>query len=165
MPNAPFRINAPPINVSLNQIAPSPIHAFYHNQEQINGGRNNMFAAMSNIGGWVMGHFDGRQLKLWQWAKEYTLADNFFMGAFGGSYLNHQYLICACIPVYPDVDNSPAKDSITAIETDASGRFVRLAPAAEMPKSVLAGPPRWQRDSTLTRVDGVAYTINTMQPA
>src|SRR5205809_1201843 len=47
LPNEPFRIDAPPINIGLNQIGPSPIHAFYHQQEQINGGRNNMFAAMS----------------------------------------------------------------------------------------------------------------------
>src|SRR5207253_7943455 len=70
MPNAPFRIDAPPVNVSLNQLAPSPIHAFYHNQEQINGGKNNTFAAMSTVGGYVMGHFDGSQLKLWQWANQ-----------------------------------------------------------------------------------------------
>jgi len=82
----------------------SPIHAFYHNQEQINGGRNNMFAAMSTVGGWVMGYFDGSQLRTWQWAREYTLADNFFMGAFGGSHLNHQWLICACAPRQ---DNAP----------------------------------------------------------
>ena len=60
----------------------------------------------------VRGHVHGRRLhhgllrrqpmKLWQWAKEFTLADNFFMGAFGGSYLNHQYLICACTPVFKD---------------------------------------------------------------
>src|SRR5690349_2774915 len=92
-PNGPFRIDAPPVNISLNQLGPSPIHAFYHNQEQINGGKHNMFAAMSTVGGYVMGHFDGSQLKVWQWAKQYTLADNFFMGAFGGSFLNHQYLI------------------------------------------------------------------------
>src|SRR5436190_18219278 len=102
MPNEPYRIDAGPINLSLNQIVPSPIHAFYHNQEQINGGRNNMFAAMSNVGGWTMGYFDGSPLRLWKWAHEYTLADNFFMGAFGGSFLNHQWLICACAPRFPD---------------------------------------------------------------
>jgi phospholipase C len=85
MPNAPFRIDAPPINVAINKAVPSPIHAFYQSQEQINGGKNNMFAAMSNVGGWTMGYFDGRPLRLWDWAKQYTLADNFFMGAFGGS--------------------------------------------------------------------------------
>ncbi len=61
-----------------------------------------MFAAMSTVGGLRMGYFDGSGMKLWQWAREFTLADNFFMGAFGGSYLNHQWLICACTPVFPD---------------------------------------------------------------
>ena len=105
MPNAPFRIDAPPINMGSDKVVPSPIHAFYHNQEQINGGRNNLFAAMAQNGGWAMGYYDGgsqgSNFKLWQWAREYTLADNFFMGAFGGSYLNHQWLICACTPVHP----------------------------------------------------------------
>jgi phospholipase C len=102
LPNEPFRIDAPPINIRLDQLAPSPIHAFYHHQEQINGGRNNMFAAMSTVGGYTMGHFDGSQLKMWRWAQEFTLADNFFMGAFGGSFLNHQWLICACAPRFAE---------------------------------------------------------------
>jgi phospholipase C len=96
VPNAPFMINSPTIKMAPDQIAPSPIHAFFHNQEQINDGRNNMFAAMSSVGGWTMGYYDTSRLRLWQWAKEYTLADNFFMGAFGGSFLNHQWLVCAC---------------------------------------------------------------------
>src|SRR5205807_1407137 len=102
MPNGPFQIDAAPINGAADMILPSPIHAFYHNQEQINVGRNNMFAAMSTVGGWVMGYFDASSLRLWRWAKEYTLADNFFMGAFGGSFLNHQWLICACAPRFSD---------------------------------------------------------------
>src|SRR5215211_603594 len=44
MPNGPFRIDAPPVSMSKDKIVPSPIHAFYHNQEQINGGRNILFA-------------------------------------------------------------------------------------------------------------------------
>src|SRR5437868_3262534 len=102
MPNAPFRIDGPPINGSPGAILPSPIHAFFHNQEQINGGRNNMFAAMSTVGGWVMGYFDSADLRVAKWARDYVLADNFFMGAFGGSYLNHQWLICACTPQFAD---------------------------------------------------------------
>lgn len=119
MPNGPFRIDAAPINLRLDQVGPSPIHAFYHNQEQINGGHNNMFAAMSNVGGWTMGYFDGSPLKLWQWAKEYTLADNFFMGAFGGSFLNHQYLICACAPRFAD-----APPKMRAV-LDADGKLTK----------------------------------------
>ena len=66
--------------------------------QQIAGGRNNLYAAMSQVGGWTMGYYDGSKLPLWKWAQEYTLADNFFMGAFGDSYLNHFWLICASTP-------------------------------------------------------------------
>ena len=52
-----------------------------------------------------MGYYDGSTLPMWKWAQEYTLADNFFMGAFGGSYLNHFWLICACTPI--DADAPP----------------------------------------------------------
>lgn len=119
LPNKPFRIDAPPVSRTINEIVPSPIHAFFHNREQINGGKNNLFAAMSNVGGWTMGYYDGSQFKLWQWAKDYTLADRFFMGAFGGSYLNHQYLICACAPVHA---GAPA--SMRAV-LDADGRLTK----------------------------------------
>src|SRR5947207_6045739 len=119
MPNAPYRIDAAPINVPLNRLAPNPIHAFYHNQEQINGGKNNMFAAMSNVGGWTMGYFDGSQLRLWQWAKQYTLTDKFFMAAFGGSYLNHFWLICACTPRYPDAPE------YMSVRLDADGKLTK----------------------------------------
>ena len=98
LPNRPFRIDAPPINLPLSVPTHDPVHRFYQNVEQINGGRNDRFVAASNAGGLVMGYYDGSALPLWQWAKDYVLADNFFMGAFGGSYLNHFWLICACTP-------------------------------------------------------------------
>src|SRR5262245_30739452 len=102
LPNAPYRIDAPPVSLSAGQVLLSPIHAYYHNIEQINGGRNDMFAAMSTVGGYTMGYFDGSSMKLWQWAKDYTLADTFFMVALGGSYLNHHYLICASASEFRD---------------------------------------------------------------
>jgi phospholipase C len=74
------------------------VHRFYQNVEQINGGRNDRFVAASDAGGLAMGYYDGSSLPLWQWAKDYVLADNFFMGAFGGSFLNHFWLVCACTP-------------------------------------------------------------------
>jgi acid phosphatase len=119
MPNEPFRIDGEPLNKQQDQVLPSPIHAYYHNIEQINGGKNDMFAAMSNVGGYTMGHFDTSKLKLWQWAKEYTLADNFFMGAFGGSYLNHQYLVCACTPVFKDAPEA------MRVKLDTNGKLLK----------------------------------------
>ena len=85
------------------------VHRFYNNMMQIGDGSNDRFAAYSDAGGLSMGYYDGSSMRLWKLAQQYTLADNFFMGAFGGSYLNHQYLICACIPIVPNVDDFAGK--------------------------------------------------------
>ncbi|WP_199152929.1 acid phosphatase [Chromobacterium sp. ASV23] len=173
-PNKPFQIDDPKglngtgVVVSQSVITRDLVHRFYNNQMQINGGANDKFAAYSDAGGLSMGYYDGSKMSMWQLAKQYTLADNFFMGAFGGSFLNHQYLVCACAPVYPNADaaNSPAKNSISAIDTDSKGNFVRLTPAANSPASVLIGPAQYKNDSTLTPKDsaGKFYAVNTMQP-
>jgi len=172
--NKPFQIDDPAgVNgtgtvVSQSVVTRDLVHRFYNNQMQINGGKNDKFAAYSDAGGLSMGYYDGSKMKMWQDAKDYVLADNFYMGAFGGSFLNHQYLICACAPEYPnaDADSSPAKNSISAIDVDGSGNFVRLTPGASSPASVLSGPPTYLKDSTLTPKDasGRIYAVNTMQP-
>ncbi|MEO8859379.1 MAG: acid phosphatase, partial [Burkholderiaceae bacterium] len=171
LPNRPFRIDDPngfngtSSVVSQAIITRDLVHRYYNNIMQIAGGSNDHFAAYSNAGALSMGYYDGRGMKMWDIAREYTLADNFFMGAFGGSYLNHQYLVCACVPVYPDADKSPARDLISSIEVDAKGRFVRLTPAANATASALAGAPRYLRDGALTPKDaaGMYYSVNTMQ--
>jgi len=153
MPNGPFRIDAPPINMAFDKIVPSPIHAFYHNREQINGGKNNMFAAMSNLGGWVMGYFDGSQLRMWQWAKEYTLADNFFMGAFGGSYLNHHWLICACTPQHQE-----PSDTMRA-RLDPNGKLTKKP---QSPSAKDGAVQVYSEGGGQVSPDG--YSVNTTQP-
>ena len=111
LPNAPFAIDDPKgFNLPLSIETRDLVHRFYQNQMQIDGGKNDRFAAYSDAGGLVMGHYDGSKLPLWPIAKDYVLADNFFMGAFGGSFLNHFELICACAPIYPHANESPAKD-------------------------------------------------------
>jgi acid phosphatase len=165
----PKGIGASGVVVGPQIITRDLVHRFYNNMMQIAGGRNDQFAAYSDAGGLSMGYYDGSSMQLWKLAQQYTLADNFFMGAFGGSFLNHQYLVCACVPTYPNADatDSPAKDSISQVELDTQGRFKRLVPADNMPASVLAGAPRYKRDSTLTPKDasGMFHAVNTMQPA
>ncbi|TAN54892.1 MAG: acid phosphatase [Betaproteobacteria bacterium] len=151
LPNGPFQIDAPPVNGRMDEVLPSPWHLYYQNIEQINGGRNNQFAAMSNVGAWVMGYFDGSKMKLWQWAREYTLADHFFQAAFGGSYLNHQWLVCACTPADP---GAPA--SVRA-QLGADGK---LKKRPNSPPSVLQGPP--QLFDGRASPDG--FLVNTSQP-
>jgi len=95
-----------------------PVHLFYTQQAQINGGKMDKFVAWSNTGGLVMSYYDATQLPIGKLALQYTLADNFFHAAFGGSFLNHFWLICACTPVWP---NSPANLIATF---DAQGNVV-----------------------------------------
>lgn len=134
LPNRPFRLDASPIYLSLAHRTRDLVHAFYQTQEQINGGRMNRFAAVSDAGGLAMGYYDGSQLPLWPIAQEFTLADNFFAAAFGGSFLNHFWLICACTPVFPEASTRPIA------ELDADGRLRR---ATDSPPSALQGPPRY----------------------
>src|SRR6516165_1242664 len=124
---------------------------------QIDHGKNDRFVAYADSGALVMGHYDGSKLPLWEIAKRYTLADHFFMGAFGGSFLNHFALVCACTPKYPDADKSPAKGSIAAVEADG----VSLTLAPDSPKSALQGIPKFVNDGNITPD---FYAVNTMQP-
>jgi acid phosphatase len=151
LPNTPFRIDAPPINLPLNTPTRDLVHRFYENQEQINGGKNDMFAALSDAGGLVMGHYDGSQLALWKIAQQYTLADNFFMAAFGGSFLNHMWLACACTPVFPGAPEA------TKAQLDTNGRLLRKpgSPSSALKGPVLVG------DAANTP-DG--FAVNTGQP-
>ena len=174
LPNAPFQIDAatpawgaPALSNTI--ITRDLYHRFFENQMQIDGGLNDKFAAWGDSGGVVMGYFDGSRTAMWKMARDYTLADRFFQGAFGGSYLNHQYLVCACMPVYPDADKSPAHPSITILKTDADGKFTpELALADNSPPSALTGPPVFKKSGNLTPKDylgdGTFHSINTMQP-
>ena len=150
MPNKPFRIDelqGKGLGVPTRDL----VHRFYQNQEQINGGRNDMFAALSDAGGLVMGYYDGSSLPLWKIAQQHTLADNFFMGAFGGSFLNHFWLVCACTPEFKD-----APDSLRA----KLGSDGKLLHKPEVPITAFNGPMQFH-DGAVTP-DG--YAVNTMQP-
>ena len=159
LPNRPFAIDDPKgFNLSTNVIHRDLWHRFYQEQMQIDGGKNDKFAAWADSGGLVMGYYRaGPKLPLWQIARRFTLADNFFQGGFGGSFLNHFELICACAPVYPDADKSPAKPSIAAVEADG----ISLKVAANSPKSMLDGVPKFVSDGNITPD---FYAVNTMQP-
>lgn len=98
LPNAPFALKGPNgEDQPLSLVTRDLWHVFYQNQMQINGGKNDAFVAWGDSGGLLMGHYAQSRyaLRLWDVAKEFVLCDNFFQGAFGGSFLNHQYLISA----------------------------------------------------------------------
>jgi phospholipase C len=99
LPNAPFLIDA---FVPPSQKTGDLVHRFYQEQLQIDGGRMDKFVAWSDAAGLVMGYYDGSKLPTWQLAQRFTLLDHFFHSAFGGSFLNHFWLVCACTPAWPE---------------------------------------------------------------
>jgi acid phosphatase len=126
------------------------VQKFYQQQEQINGGRNDRFVEVSDAGALAMGYYDGSSLPMWKVAQEFVLADRFFMGAFGDSYLNHIWLICACTPR----DDGPVAQRA---QLDERGWLKRRA---DSPASALTGPAVFVAGEFTQ--DG--YSLTTHQP-
>src|SRR5271170_4635983 len=81
----------------------------------------NGFVGWSNNGGLVLSYFDASDLPEGRLAQQYTICDNFFHSAFGGSFLNHQFLITAQAPVYY---NMPISNNGNIAYVNADGAFV-----------------------------------------
>jgi acid phosphatase len=90
------------------------VHRYWHEQSQINHGAMDWFVTWSDNPGLTMSYFDATNMPEGLLAQEFTMADNFFHAAFGGSFLNHQFLIAAAAPVYP---NAPVTMQAT-LDTD-----------------------------------------------
>jgi phospholipase C len=116
LPVAPFNLG---LYVKAEDTAGNPVHRFYHQQYQINGGKMDRFIPWSGVGGLVMSYYDATELPIGKLAQEYVLADNFFHAAFGGSFLNHVWLICACTPRWPE---APAA---MRAQVDANGMITK----------------------------------------
>jgi phospholipase C len=120
LPNQPFDITK---YVGENQNTPDLVHRYYQEQSQIDRAQDgtakmDRFAAVSDAKGLVMGYYPSAGLPLAKLAQQYTLFDHFFHSAFGGSFLNHIYLISAQVPVFP---NAPSAMLATV---DAGGNML-----------------------------------------
>jgi phospholipase C len=116
LPNAPFSIEQ---FVPIGSNPPDLVHRFYQEQMQIDGGKMDKFAAISDAKGLVMGFYHTANLPLTAEAAKNTLCDNFYHAAFGGSFLNHIYFISAQAPTFPS-----APQSIRA-QLDQNGNLVK----------------------------------------
>src|SRR3954447_6447937 len=142
------------------------VHKFYQEQYQLNGGAQNRYMVGSDAIGMTMGVYDTKQLSIYKWLHKpghphYAIADNFFQAAFGGSFLNHQFLIAARPPEDP---NAPAAQHS---QVDAAGFPNRTYPLYAPQPGVT------YRDSDFTVVCPAPlptlacgnYAVNTMQPS
>ncbi|HEY9154894.1 MAG TPA: esterase-like activity of phytase family protein, partial [Opitutaceae bacterium] len=135
-------------------------HRYWQEQFQIYGtitdpvkddseaGNNSGFVTWSDNPGLVMSHYDATNLPEGLLAQQYTISDNFFHSAFGGSFLNHQFLIAATAPVY---DNMPTANNGNIAYLDQNGVFVMNASGANAGKFV--------RDGSITPVVGDQITV------
>ena len=151
LPNAPFDLAA---FVPADQNTPDMVHRFYEEQEQINGGKMDKFAAVSDAGGLVMGYYGAHGQQLADLARQFTLLDHFHHAAFGGSFLNHFWLVCACTPKF----EKPPEKLMVALDP-ATGFLARKDTS---PKSAIDGPPQWVNGAQVTPD---FYAVNTLQPA
>jgi len=120
------------------------VHRFYHEQLQIDNGfletKNgdlDKFVTWSDNPGLVLSYLDATNLPEGQLAQEYLLCDNFFHSAYGGSFLNHQWLIAAATPPWT-----------TAIPANWQSSYNPVT--------------KLLQDNQLT-IDG-KYAVNTIQP-
>jgi phospholipase C len=104
LPVAPFDLSR---YVAPDECSGNPLHRYYQHIEQINGGKMDKFVALSNVGALTMSYYDATNLPLGRLAQHYVLCDNFFQAGFGGSTLNHIWLIAAATAVWPD---APAEE-------------------------------------------------------
>jgi acid phosphatase len=186
-PNAPFKIDdyikptdktcpAPGVSASNGVLKDSPgalpggctrdlVHRFYQEQYQLNGGQQNRYTTGSDAAGLTQGVYDTTQLPIYKYLHEpghprYAIADRFFQAAFGGSFLNHQWLIAAASPTYPGapanlhsvLDSNgmptsypPLYQATTALPPNSDGPLTQTCPASN---TLLCGD----------------FAVNTIQP-
>ena len=189
-PNAPFSIEASipkdartcpqPGVFAPHGLTPSPanlpggctediVHRFYQEQYQLNNGNQNRYTTGSDAVGLTQGYYNTQALPIYQYLHEedhphYAIADNFFQAAFGGSFLNHQWLIAAASPTWPGAP--VAFHSIIDSNGMPNGKTTN-------PSYALYTPTGPVLDRQLTQlcpsvVPGRAcgdYAVNTIQPA
>jgi acid phosphatase len=189
LPNLPFEIetafdtlnDSGSYGMSTADVTRDMYHRFFENIMDINGGTNDGFAAWEDAGGLVLGHFDYSHDQLYALAQQYVVADNFFQGAYGGSFLNHQYLICGCAPAIPSTfptTNPGASVNVlgTTITNPVTHQsVVQLATTVTPPPSALSAAPSLKTGNlspagyfqSMYPSDGsTGYRgVNTMQPA
>jgi phospholipase C len=155
------------------------VHRFYNEQYQIDGGRMDRYAAGSDASGLVMGHYDTRELPIYDYlhsrrAPRYAVADRFFQAAFGGSFLNHQWLVAAATPTWPNAvrDGSP-NDLHSVVGPDGFPAATQLHPATPGTKDAALTQAANPDGTCVVPASGPTppprtacgdYAINTFQP-
>jgi phospholipase C len=190
LPNRPYDCSP---YVPDNYVIGDMAHLFYLEQYQINnpaytwisadpknagGPPMSKFSAWGSNPGLSLSHYDEQNGGEGAVAKEFVLADNAFHSAFGGSFLNHQWLIAARTPIWPanpaqgggplggsqtpEVPASPAGQWWPSAGGHNYGYGATLRDNALTPDPTLPGFPC---SSTSTNLQtGDFWAVNTLRP-
>ena len=149
------------------------VHRFYQEQYQLDHGKQDRYSTGSDAVGLTQGHYDTKQLPVYKYlhkkkAPDYVIADHLFQAAFGGSFLNHQWLIAAASPQWDTSQSAvPAgKNSVLDSAGFPNAGYPLYAPL--MPAASYVDGPLTQACGLPSTVAGLAcgnYAVNTMQPS
>jgi acid phosphatase len=178
IPNEPYNV-APYVPIADRH--GDLVHRFYTEQYQINnplyrvgadpknqgGSPISKFSAYSDNPGLVVSHYDAQYSEEGLLAKQYVLCDNNFHSAFGGSFLNHQWLIAARTPIWPanPMEGSPPSPS-SATVFDSNG-FPAVTSNALSDGRLTNDPalPGFDSSNAETMLnDGDYWDVNTVFP-
>jgi phospholipase C len=144
------------------------VHRFYNEQYQIDGGRQDRYTTGSDADGLTQGYYDTASLPLYRYLHAdghppYAIADNFFQAAFGGSFLNHQWLIAAATPEFAHaVQDGGATDLHSKVDSNGMPAKTDLyAPTGEVKDAQLTAKCAGLAKPGLLCGD---YAVNTIQP-
>ncbi|QXP83048.1 alkaline phosphatase family protein [Methylococcus sp. Mc7] len=151
------------------------VHRYYQQIYQLNGGKLNRYVTGSDAVGLTVGYYDTRQLPIYRYLHQdghpnYAILDNFFHAAFGGSFLNHQWLIAANTPTWPNAVNDGSKKDLHSV-VDGNGMPTNYplytSPASyalnDAQLTASCDPPP-DRGPTPPGVVCGDYAVNTTQP-
>jgi phospholipase C len=144
------------------------VHRFYQEQYQLGDGAQNRYVTGSDAVGLTMGHYDTRSLPIYDYlhrkgAPHYVLADHFFQAAFGGSFLNHQYLIAARAPEDTSRGAGGAKTSVLDRAGMPTSYPLYKAPSTVVDGQLTRACPNGKAVDYARACGSIA--VNTVQPS
>jgi len=129
----------------------------------------------SDAAGLSMGHYNTNKLPIYVYlhtrgAPKYVIADSFYQGAFGGSFLNHQWLIAAAAPIFASAPHdASANDLHSVVDSNGMPPSTPLYPsplgtAAKDASLTASCNPPTGRPATPPGIVCGDFAVNTTQP-
>jgi acid phosphatase len=144
------------------------VHRFYQEQYQLHGGRQDRYVTGSDAVGLTMGTYRTRRLPIYRYLHRrrhprYAISDRFFQAAFGGSFLNHQWLVAAATPQFYGARTDGSNDDLHS-RVDANGMptsYPLYTATGAVKDAALTVPCSSPRPAGLACGD---WAVNTIQP-